>query len=337
MCTVETEEHWRLLSSVAKAWGEGEPDCILVDDQGQHHLTYRRLLALRCPLLATLEALTSWDEAAVSLPAPTPVVEGLLKMMAGQPLISNDGHFLEEVVSLSLKLGIGKPEDFLLEETSLRSPDTAGSGDFSTEDDWGPILEAVVCGEEEEEEENNNSMCNDMVSIELSEEEDICSTSLDGHTNILADALPDSGNQSAEKTHRTVDKANPPLQNLTLPQDCHCPKRRLTRGARRQSTCNLCQSNKKSGRVSSTRKRRLEKGGPAGGLAEGWQDGQRTDEVLGVKEGRWRGPRFPCNQCKYVACRQTNLDNHKASKHEGVMFLDNYITNYFAKNKLIFI
>ena len=308
--------------------------------------------------MATLEALTSCDEAAVSLPAPTPVVEGLLKMMAGQPLISNDGHFLEEVeslhcqlfcifpfhqvVSLSLKLGIGKPEDFLLEETSLRSPDTAGSGDFSTEDDWGPILEAVVIGEEEEEEENNNSMSNDMVSIELSEEEDndICSTSLDGHTNILADDLPDSGNQfSAEtqKTHRTADKTNPPLQNLTLPQDCHCPKRRLTRGAGRQSTCNMCQSNKKSGRVSSTRKRRLEKGGPAGGLAEGWQDGQRTDEVLGVKEGRWRGPRFPCNQCKYVACRQTNLDNHKASKHEGVMFLDNYITNYFAKNKLIFI
>ena len=299
--------------------------------------------------MATLEALTSRDEAAVSLPAPTPVVEGLLKMMAGQPLTSNDGHFLEEVdslhcqlfcifpfhqvVSLSLKLGIGKPEDFLLEETSLRSPDTAGPGDFSTEDDWGPILEAVVIGEEEK----NNSTSNEMVSIELSDEEDICSTSPDGHTNILADDLPDSGNQSAEKTHRTADKTNPALQNLSLPQDCHCPKRRLTRGARRQSTCNLCQSNKKSGRVSSTRKRRLEKGGPAGGLAEGWQDGQRTDEVLGVKEGRWRGPRFPCNQCKYVACRQTNLDNHKASKHEGVMFLDNYITNYFAKNKLIFI
>ena len=289
----------------------------------------------------------------MSLPAPTPVVEGLLKMMAGQPLASNDGHFLEEVdslhcqlfcifpfhqvVSLSLKLGIGKPEDFLLEETSLRSPDTAGLGNFSTEDDWGPILEAVVIGEEEEKEENNNSMSNDMVSIELSDEEDICSTSPDGHTNNLAGDFPDTGNQSAEKTHRTADKTNPALQNLSLPQDCHCPKRRVTRGAGRQSTCNLCQSNRKSGRVSSTRKRRLEKGGLAGGLAEGWQDGQRTDEVLGVKEGRWRGPRFPCNQCKYVACRQTNLDNHKASKHDGVMFLDNYITNYFAKNKLIFI
>ena len=299
--------------------------------------------------MATLEALTSRDKAAVSLPAPTPVVEGLLKMMAGQPLTSNDGHFLEEVdslhcqlfcifpfhqvVSLSLKLGIGKPEDFLLEETSPRSPDTAGPGDFSTEDDWGPILEAVVIGEEEK----NNSTSNEMVSIELSDEEDICSTSPYGHSNNLADGLPDSGNQSAEKTHRTANKTNPPLQNLTLPQHCHCPKRRLTRGARRQSTCNMCQSNKKSGRVSSTRKRRLEKGGLAGGLAEGWQDGQRTDEVLGVKEGRWRGPRFPCNQCKYVACRQTNLDNHKASKHDGVMFLDNYITNYFAKNKLIFI
>ena len=38
---METEGHWRLLSSVAKAWGEAEPDCILIDNQGQHHLTCR--------------------------------------------------------------------------------------------------------------------------------------------------------------------------------------------------------------------------------------------------------------------------------------------------------
>ena len=73
------------------------------------------------------------------------------------------------------------------------------------------------------------------------------------------------------------------------------------------------------------------------GLAEGWQKEPGEEEVLWVKDRRWRGPRFPCNQCKYVASRQTNLNNHKASKHEGVMFMDSYISDYFAKNKLVFI
>ena len=125
---METEGHWRLLSSVAKAWGEAEPDCILIDNQGQHHLTCRfdyfppysypylyqfpylkllsfhnfyftrRLVALSCPLLSNLEALTRLDEkVAVTLPASGPVVEGLLKMMAGLLTTSNEGHVLEEV------------------------------------------------------------------------------------------------------------------------------------------------------------------------------------------------------------------------------------------------
>ena len=125
---METEGHWRLLSSVAKAWGEAEPDCILIDNQGQHHLTSRfesfppysypypsmypyptfasfhnfyftrRLVALSCPLLSNLEALTSLDEkVAVTLPASGPVVEGLLKMIAGLFTTSNEGQVLEEV------------------------------------------------------------------------------------------------------------------------------------------------------------------------------------------------------------------------------------------------
>ena len=74
--------------------------------------------------MATLEALTSRDKAAVSLPAPTPVVEGLLKMMAGQPLISDDGHFLEEVHRLS-SLSI-----------LLHLPFSSGGQSFSEAGDW---------------------------------------------------------------------------------------------------------------------------------------------------------------------------------------------------------
>ena len=58
----------------------------------------------------------------MSLPAPTPVVEGLLKMMAGQPLTSNDGHFLEEVDS-SLS-------------TLLYLPFSSGGQSLSEDGDW---------------------------------------------------------------------------------------------------------------------------------------------------------------------------------------------------------
>ena len=54
-----------------------------------------------------------------------------------------------------------------------------------------------------------------------------------------------------------------------------------------------------------------------------------------VLRTRWRGAKFPCDKCSYVACREGNLINHKKSKHEGVMFMDSYITDYFAKSKLI--
>ena len=44
-----------------------------------------------------MEAMTRLDQAAVTLPASGPVVEGLLKMMAGQLITSDERHTLKEV------------------------------------------------------------------------------------------------------------------------------------------------------------------------------------------------------------------------------------------------
>ena len=57
----------------------------------------RRLIALSCPLLSDMEALSRVDQVAVSLPAPGPVVDGFLKMIAGQLVTSDEGHTLKEV------------------------------------------------------------------------------------------------------------------------------------------------------------------------------------------------------------------------------------------------
>ena len=56
----------------------------------------RRLVALRCPLLSELVSTRS-EQVAVSLPASGPVVEGLIKMMDGQLITSDEGHTLKEV------------------------------------------------------------------------------------------------------------------------------------------------------------------------------------------------------------------------------------------------
>jgi len=310
---------------VAKAWGEGEPDCILVDSQGQHHLTYRRLVALRCPLLSELVSTRS-EQVAVSLPASGPVVEGLIKMMDGQLITSDEGHTLKEVVNLSVLLGLGGPNDFTIDEPSCGEnlptlSNDSGATEDLMEDNWGPILEAVTIEEEDRDEQEQEASV--MVSVELFDDEDV-------PDNNPPD-VPESANHSTDTPDETAEINTRATTSRSKPVVVcnHCPKSRKGK----QATCKLCdqQSKKKGTKVLCARKRSRR------GLAEGWQKEPGEEEVLGVKDGRWRGPRFPCNQCKYVASRKTNLNNHKASKHEGVMFMDSYISDYFAKNKLVFI
>lgn len=47
--------------------------------------------------------------------------------------------------------------------------------------------------------------------------------------------------------------------------------------------------------------------------------------------------KFPCDKCDYVAARIGNLKTHKMTKHDGVMFLDHYISDYFSQNKFLVI
>ena len=241
-----------------------------------------------------------------------------------------------QVVTLSVLLGLGKPNDFVIDEPRsggnlpALSNDGGGSEDLM-EDNWGPILEAVTIEEENRDEEQASVM----VSIELLDDEDEPNNNLPdvpesvNHSTNTPDKT--AGTNTAEATTSRLEKCCKPGGQSFLV--CKCPKSRSSRKGKQEATCKLCQqqSKKKEVKVLGTRKR------PRRGLAEGWQEEPREEEVLGVKDGRWRGPRFPCNQCKYVACREVNLINHKASKHEGVMFMDSYISDYFAKNKLVFI
>ena len=264
---------------------------------------------------------------------------------------------IQQVVSLSVLLGLGRPDDFIIDEPSsgenlpALSNDGAGTEDLM-EDNWGPILEAVTIEEENRGEEQPASAPSVMVSIMLLDDEDASDNNLPDRMSDEPESVshPTNGIVAMELSHiprstntpstiagtsrkattsRLEKHSKADAQSFVV---CQCPKNSSTRKGK-QAVCKLCEQQKKEKgvKVLGTRKR------PRRGLAEGWQEGPKEEEVLGVKDGRWRGPRFPCNQCKYVACRQANLNNHKASKHDGVMFMDSYISDYFGKNKLVFI
>jgi len=50
---------------------------------------------------------------------------------------------------------------------------------------------------------------------------------------------------------------------------------------------------------------------------------------------RFKGQKFPCNKCDYVAAIPSNLKTHQLAKHEGENFVDNYVSEYFQKNKFL--
>merc|ERR1719458_2293192 len=117
-------------------------------------------------------------------------------MIAGQLVTSDEGHTLKEVVTLSVLLGLGKPNDFVIDEPSsggnlpALSNDGCGSEDLM-EDNWGPILEAVTI----EEEDRDDEQASVMVSIELLDD--------DEPNNNLPD-VPESVKHSTDTSDKTA-------------------------------------------------------------------------------------------------------------------------------------
>ena len=50
---------------------------------------------------------------------------------------------------------------------------------------------------------------------------------------------------------------------------------------------------------------------------------------------KYKGQKFPCNRCDYVAAIPSNLKTHQMANHDGENFVDNYINEYFEKNKFL--
>ena len=50
---------------------------------------------------------------------------------------------------------------------------------------------------------------------------------------------------------------------------------------------------------------------------------------------KYKGQKFPCNRCDYVAAIPSNLKTHQMANHDGENFVDKYINEYFEKNKFL--
>ena len=50
---------------------------------------------------------------------------------------------------------------------------------------------------------------------------------------------------------------------------------------------------------------------------------------------KMKGEKYPCDKCNYVAANSSNLKTHKLANHDGVDFVNNYVNDYFQKNKFL--
>ena len=240
----------------------------------------------------------------------------------------------------------------------------------AVEEDWGPILEAVVPPEEsgggdsctsespveaqgidttlvdhDDDSTVRNSPCDldDVEDFSLFLEDDSTefnppeaeeTAQLDNvQVIVVGHSTEDTNIEETEtdisvETHRTMEVATKdpvpdhsvkskdpaPVKDISKTSLCSCLEAKLGRAGKRGAVCRRCgkPSRRKSLLV------------------------LRPEEVPGVRK-EWKGPRFPCDKCSYVAGRMANLTNHMKSKHEGIMFIDSYMTDYFAKHKLIMI
>ena len=53
------------------------------------------------------------------------------------------------------------------------------------------------------------------------------------------------------------------------------------------------------------------------------------------EKAKKEGLKFPCDKCDYVAAIPGNLKTHTMANHEGVQFMEDYVNDYFTKNKFL--
>jgi len=59
------------------------------------------------------------------------------------------------------------------------------------------------------------------------------------------------------------------------------------------------------------------------------------EKRIEAEKAKKEGLKFPCDKCDYVAAAPGNLKTHKMANHDGVQFMEQYVNDYFEKNKFL--
>jgi len=59
------------------------------------------------------------------------------------------------------------------------------------------------------------------------------------------------------------------------------------------------------------------------------------EKRLEAQKAKKEGLKFPCDKCDYVAAAPGNLKTHMMANHDGVQFVEQYVNDYFEKNKFL--
>jgi len=60
----------------------------------------------------------------------------------------------------------------------------------------------------------------------------------------------------------------------------------------------------------------------------------KENRIAGEKAKK-EGIKYPCDKCDYVAVLPGNLKTHQMANHDGVQFMEQYVNDYFTKNKFL--
>ena len=357
------------LRHVLSSWTRARPDTCLLSSDGQRVFTHRALLSLHSRMLSpSLASLETKELAIISVPASGKSLRNLCRLLLNGVVVSSSREDLRETEKAAAILGIElsrtrtqslqipasevltycrKPvkikteniksnvidifnpnlnviEDILDEELQSNSEDT--DFDYSNREEFpdSKHFRSKVFSERIRSLEKSGTVFQRVRGT---------STDADDTSSFSSDSPASVSNRRGHKRKlfggdtempADFDPEEEPILNshcetctgLSSISSCTSPMTDSQKAL--YNSCENCMKRRAEENIKSIKQRKY-------------------FEMLQDKCGKkvLKSERFPCDKCSYVAAHPSNLKTHKLANHEGVDFVNNYVNDYFDKNKFI--
>ena len=355
------------LQHLLSSWTRARPDTCLLSSDGQRVFTHRALLSLHSrmlsPILASLE---TKELAIISVPASGKSLRSLCRLLLNGVVVSSSREDLRETEKAAENLGIQLsrtrtqsiqiPASEVL--TYCRKPVKIKTENIKSNviDIFNPNLNVIEDILDEELQSNS-----DDIDFEYSNREEF-PDSRHFRSKVFTERIR-SLEKSGTVFQRVRGTSTDAEDNSSFSGDSpgsisnrRGHKRKLFGGDREMpadfdpdeepiinSHCETCTS---LSSLSSSPKTELQK--TLYNSCENCMKRRAEENIKSIKQRKYfemlrdksgekvlKSERFPCDKCSYVAAHPSNLKTHKLANHEGVDFVNNYVNDYFDKNKFI--